>query len=54
MDTVKTVSITVQPKQWKQFIVASAAKGLGASANVRLLVSEFLRREAREARADRA
>lgn len=42
--------VSVRVDHWKRFTVVSAAKGLTASASIRLLVAEFLRKEAREAR----
>jgi len=42
---MERVNISVQSKQWRQFAAVSAAKGLAASTNLRLVLAEYLRRE---------
>jgi hypothetical protein len=45
------MSSVVRPDHWKQFKAAAPARGLCASAQLRQLIVEFLRREAREMKA---
>jgi hypothetical protein len=42
-------SMFVRQDHWRKFAAASAARGLSAAANLRQLIAEFLRSEARRA-----